>query len=115
MSKPTDAEIIEWAALKLSNKAEEVGPNAVGWLRSFRKRLMRASKLLRQIANNRMWISVAESLPGHDDFVLVCDMETSGYLPDRGVYEDGKWHVSGDPEFVVTHWMEIPPPPKANQ
>ena len=110
--KETDAEILKRAALMLSNKAEEIGTEAVGWHRSFRKRLTRAAKLIREIANNRMWIPVSESLPGHDDFVLVCDMETSGYLPDRGIYEDGEWHVSGDPEFVVTHWMELPPPPE---
>lgn len=112
--KETDQEVIKWAALALSNKAEEIGTEAVGSQRSFRTRLMRAARLLRKLANNRMWIPVSESLPGHDDFVLVCDMETAEYLPDRGVYEDGKWHVSDDPEFVVTHWMELPPPPKVN-
>jgi len=59
------------------------------------------------------WIAVSERLPeDNGTFYLVCDMKTANYLPDRGIYEDGKWHVQGDKAFVVTHWMPLPEPPK---
>lgn len=58
------------------------------------------------------WISVKDRLPDDNESYLVCDLVTGEYLPDRGFLEDGVWHISGDPEFKVTHWMPFPPPPE---
>lgn len=58
------------------------------------------------------WISVKDRLPDDNESYLVCDLVTGEYLPDRGFFEDGEWHIFGDPEFQVTHWMPFPPPPE---
>ncbi len=65
--------------------------------------------------SEQRWIPVTDRLPEENgEFYLVCDMKTAGYLPDRGMYEDGEWTVQNDPLFVVTHWMPLPEPPEAN-
>jgi hypothetical protein len=70
---------------------------------------LRANKATRPSAK---WISVKDRLPDDNESYLVCDLVTGEYLPDRGFLEDGVWHISGDPEFQVTHWMPFPPPPQ---
>jgi hypothetical protein len=60
---------------------------------------------------SNQWISVKDRLPNDNESYLVCDLVTGEFLPDRGFMEDGVWHISGDPEFQVTHWMPFPPPP----
>ena len=58
------------------------------------------------------WIERTDREPSKDGWYLVCDMETAPYLPDRAEFEGAKWSpVQGDEAFVITHWMELPPPP----
>ena len=46
----TDAEVLEWAALALSNKAEEMGKNQSGRRLEFYRRLRRTAKRLKEMA-----------------------------------------------------------------
>lgn len=61
-----------------------------------------------------IWISVEERMPTHMEMVL---MSTSRGIK-TGYYADGGWRYLSSwtyaqkiPDFMVTHWMEIPDPP----
>ena len=54
------------------------------------------------------WVSVEDRLPEHTNKVLV--VINTGYL-DTARYYESEWHYLND----VTHWMEIPEPPKQEE
>lgn len=63
------------------------------------------------------WISVKDMLPEKPGFYLVCvdnEVFSAEYNPKR---KRCSWtdDYEGYCDFTVTHWMELPEPPKAEQ
>jgi hypothetical protein len=57
------------------------------------------------------WIPVDERLPEDDRDVFVVDEQGERWL---GYYEhgdEGRWFFCSGDQAVITHWMEMPPPP----
>jgi hypothetical protein len=105
-------------AISLANALYAVSALRHGLLTPARFREVVAATIYESLRKNKAtnsstnWISVKDRLPEDDESYLVCDLVTGEYLPDRGFIEDGVWHIFGDPEFQVTHWMPFPPPPE---
>lgn len=63
------------------------------------------------------WIDIKDKLPdlGKKKLVL-CDGYNNPYISTAWLSSDGMWHVA-DPYALglVTHWMELPQPPKGNK
>lgn len=70
------------------------------------------------------WVPVGERLPAEDDLfvgfsalVIIClsnGFRTSGFYD----YRQQRWvyrHSETTPHLLVTHWMELPPAPKARR
>lgn|GEM_PF-2091415 len=59
------------------------------------------------------WVPVAERLPEEGEFVLTFgpDMRPGHYIPIT-MFVQGKWRADGV-WLVPTHWMPLPPPPRA--
>lgn len=65
------------------------------------------------------WISVHDRLPSHSDhqthlvLVYINDFPR-GYMETSMLYPDETWsHLKRG--AIVTHWMELPPPPRARE
>jgi hypothetical protein len=59
------------------------------------------------IVPNLEWVPVHERCPDHENTVLVIDCDR---LISTGYY-NGQWHSMLEERFI-THWMELPEPPK---
>ena len=62
---------------------------------------------------HRRWISVEENLPMECEPVLAA---FGNHYARVCFYSGGKWYIDAgvisDEAFGVSHWMQIPPPPK---
>jgi hypothetical protein len=62
---------------------------------------------------NMEWIAASDQLPDDEICVLICMADDEVWI---GFHDgDEGWHfVSGEsPDSIVTHWMQLPPPPES--
>jgi len=85
---------------------------------------MMASRLIQEATQDEkrtpmqpQWISVDDRLPEHEEEVLLYRPSrvlsyTTGWWNDDVVNNEPHFHVSYQYEFIPTHWMPLPEPPK---
>ncbi len=68
---------------------------------------------VREIENANTWVSVLDKSPETEDYFIVrndnesyIEISTCIYCPENG------WNVAKNSGFNITHWMELPEPPK---
>lgn len=65
--------------------------------------------------NTDGWISVKDKLPPNMEMVLISTSQgvKTGYYADGGWRYLSSWtHAQKMPDFMVAHWMSLPPPPE---
>ena len=100
-------------AMKKINTYQEMNEKIVGLLRlSDNPVELYAAQYIEELQKPR-WISVNERLPEKDQEVLVYLFKDRPYLAWLNV--DGEWETEEftiDYDYLPTHWMPLPEPPK---